>query len=335
MRTSPEKRPYRAGRQGMTTAAIVAVWTALAAGCSAPPAGVYQGYAEGEYVYVASPYAATLDQLAVARGQQVAAEAPLFRLEQAAEVAALREAEARLNTAQARLANLEAGRRKAEVDAVLAQKQAAAAARELASLQLRQQEKLRASGFVSQARLDEARATHRRDVAQVAESEAQLRNARQSVGREGEIRAATTEVEAAREQVAQAQWRVDRKSASASAAALVQDTFYSPGEWVPAGSPVVSLLPPGNIKLRFFVPETLVGSVKIGQGVSVACDGCGPPISAVVSFVAPQAEYTPPVIYSKESRAKLVFLVEAKPRMDDAVRLHPGQPVDVSFSAKE
>jgi HlyD family secretion protein len=308
---------------------------ALAAGCSAPHSGVYQGYAEGEYVYVASPYAATLDHLAVARGQQVAAQAELFRLEQAAEAAALKEAEARLKTAQARSDNLETGRRKAEVDAVLAQKQAAAAARELAGLQLRQQQKLRAAGFVSQARLDEARATHRRDVAQVAESEAQVRNARQSIGREAEIRAAATEIEAAREQVAQARWRLDRKSAAAPEAALVQDTFYSPGEWVPAGSPVVSLLPPGNVRLRFFVPESELGGLKIGQRIAAACDACGQPIAAVVSFVAPQAEYTPPVIYSKESRAKLVYLVEAKPQAEDALRLHPGQPVDVTLAAKK
>ncbi|MGB0126098.1 MAG: HlyD family efflux transporter periplasmic adaptor subunit [Rhodocyclaceae bacterium] len=313
----------------------LALWAALAAGCSAPPSGVYQGYAEGEYVYVASPYAATLDHLDVARGQQVVPNAPLFRLERAAEEAALREAEARLKTAEARLANLETGRRKAEVDTVVAQKQAAAAARQLATLQLRQQEKLRAAGFVSQSRLDEAKAGYRRDTAQVAESEAQLRNARQSLGREQEIRAARTDVDAAREQRVQAQWRMDRKSAAAPAAALVQDTFYSQGEWVPAGSPVVSLLPPGNIKLRFFVPETTVGAVKVGQPVSAVCDGCGPPITAVVSFVAPQAEYTPPVIYSKESRAKLVFLVEARPRAEDAARLHPGQPVDVSLAAKE
>lgn len=334
MKSGSDRSLGRAAHGALRRAGALVICAALLAGCSAPPSGVYQGYAEGEYVYVASPYAAILDHLGVARGQQVAAKAPLYRLEQAAEEAALREAEARFKTAQARLANLAAGKRAAEVDAVLAQKQAAAAARELAALQLRQQEKLRSSGFVSQARLDEARAAHRRDVAQVAESEAELRSARQSVGREGEIRAATTDVEATREQVAQARWRLDQKSAAAPAAALVQDTFFSPGEWVPAGSPVVSLLPPGNIKLRFFVPETELGAMGIGQRVFAACDGCGQPIPAVVTFIAPQAEYTPPVIYSKESRAKLVYLVEARPQGEDAVRLHPGQPVDVTLPEK-
>jgi HlyD family secretion protein len=98
---------------------------------------------------------------------------------------------------------------------------------------------------------------------------------------------------------------------------------------VPAGSPVVSLLPPANIKVRFFVPEPRLGTVKLGQSVSVRCDGCARPVAATVSYVAPQAEYTPPVIYSRESRSKLVFLIEARPAPGDATLLHPGQPVDV------
>lgn len=318
-----KRRMVRVGFGGGAAAAL------LLAACAPSPSGVHQGYAEGEYVYVASPYAGTLDALRVSRGQQVAADVPLFHLERAAEEAALQESQARLKTAQARLANLETGRRKAEVDAIRAQRQAAAASRTLAASQLGQQEKLHASGFVSQAGLDQAKASYDRDLAQVAESEAQLRNARQSIGREAEIAAAKTDVDAAQAQVAQAQWRLDQKSARAPLAGLVQDTFFTQGEWVPAGNPVVSLLPPGNIKLRFFVPESLVGALKPGQAVAVSCDGCGQPISAGISYIAPQPEYTPPVIYSKESRAKLVFLVEARPAKQDAIRLHPGQPVDV------
>lgn len=165
------------------------------------------------------------------------------------------EAQARLNTAQARLANLEESRRRPELDALRAQVASAVVARELSALQLKQQEKLRAAGFVAQSRLDEAKASMDRDTARVAEAQAQLRNARESVGREAEIKAAQTDVEAARAQLAQNQWRLDQKAQAAFEAALVQDTFFSQGEWVPAGSPIVSLLPPRNIKLRFFVPE--------------------------------------------------------------------------------
>jgi HlyD family secretion protein len=94
---------------------------------------------------------------------------------------------------------------------------------------------------------------------------------------------------------------------------------------------VVSLLPPGNVKVRFFVPEPKLGGVKVGQRVALACDGCAPSLGATISFIAPQAEFTPPVIYSKDNRAKLVFLVEARPSAEDAVKLHPGQPVDVTL----
>jgi HlyD family secretion protein len=85
------------------------------------------------------------------------------------------------------------------------------------------------------------------------------------------------------------------------------------------------------VKLRFFVPETVVGSLKVGQPVIARCDGCGSPIEAKVSFVSRQPEYTPPVIYSREQRAKLVFLIEAKPEPASAVLLHPGQPLDVEL----
>ncbi|HSD62088.1 MAG TPA: HlyD family efflux transporter periplasmic adaptor subunit [Burkholderiales bacterium] len=318
---------------GRSAAALaLALPVLLAAGCSDTARNSYQGFAEGEFVFVASPIAGNLEKLAIARGQTVGKDAPLFELEHASESAAVAEARARLGTAEARLANLEAARRKPELDALRAQVASAITARELSAIQLRQQEQLFAKGFVAQSRLDEAKAAHERDLARIAEAEAQLSNARQSIGREAEIRAARAEIEAARAELAQNEWRLGQKSAAAPADAYVQDTFFVQGEWVPAGAPIVSLLPPGNIKLRFFVPETVVGSIKAGQPVSVHCDGCGAPIPATVSFVSTQNEFTPPVIYSREARAKLVFLVEAKPQPGDATRLHPGQPVDVTFS---
>jgi HlyD family secretion protein len=117
--------------------------------------------------------------------------------------------------------------------------------------------------------------------------------------------------------------------ASAPLAAQVYDTYYTPSEWVPTAVPVVSLLVPGQVKLRFFVPEPVLGSIAIGQRVRAECSGCPEPIDATVSFVSPRPEYTPPVIYSRESASKLVFLVEAKPEPRQAALLHPGQPVEV------
>jgi HlyD family secretion protein len=92
------------------------------------------------------------------------------------------------------------------------------------------------------------------------------------------------------------------------------------------------MLPPQNIKLRFFVPETVLGSIRIGQTITAQCDGCGNPITAQITYISPQAEYTPPIIYSRESRTKLVYLIEARPTAEDAVRLHPGQPLDISLT---
>lgn len=301
----------------------------MLAACSPDSAKTFQGYAEGEFVHVGSPYAGTLERLSVARGTQVKQGDKLFVLERAAEAAASAEAEARAHTAEAKQENLTQARRVAEIAAVRAEVQAAAAALRLSSAQFQQQERLYAAGFIAQARLDESRANHDRDAARLAEAQAQLRTASESIGRREELKAAQTEVDAARAALKQVQTRYAQKEGIAPAAALVQDTFFRVGEWVPAGSPVVSLLPPENIKLRFFVPEGIVGSLRPGQAVAASCSGCDSPIAARISFISTQAEFTPPVIYSKESRAKLVFMVEARPVQQDALRLRPGQPVDV------
>ncbi len=109
------------------------------------------------------------------------------------------------------------------------------------------------------------------------------------------------------------------------------DTLYREGEWVGAGSPVVRMLPPANVKVRFFVPEGVVGRLKPGQAVRIRCDGCAAEVNANISYVANEAEYTPPVIYSNTRRDKLVFMVEARPAVEDGTKLRPGQPVEVAL----
>lgn len=302
-----------------------------ACGDSAPSR--LQGYAEGEFVLIAAPSAGTLQSLPVTRGQQVRAGEALFTLERTLEQGAAAEAQARVQSAEARLANLAAARRAPEIDTLRQQVVAAGAALALSDATLRKQQRLYADGFVSEARRDEAKAAYDRDAAQLAAAQAQLRNATQSIGRTQEIGGARAELDAARAADAQARTRYDDKALAAPSASLVADTYFRVGEWVPAGAPVVSLLPPQNIKLRFFVAEPMVGRLRIGDTVRVTCDGCGAPIDARIGFVSPRAEYTPPVIYSRQSRAKLVFLVEARPAAADAIRLHPGQPVEVALDA--
>jgi len=299
--------------------------------CSDKPPAAFQGYAEGEFVLVAAPFGGRLEKRYVNRGEEVAAGAPLFALEQENEKAARQEALERVRNAEAKLANIAAGRRKPEIEAVQAQEAQVAAARTLSENQLRQQKALYEKGFLSQAGMDTARSNYDRDIARVAEMEAQIRLARLAIGRDKEIAAAQADVDAARAVLAQSDWRLQQRAVAATAKSLVHDTLYSEGEYVNAGSPVVSLLPPGNLKMRFFVPETAVGALKVGQQVHAACDGCGAPIAAKISYISRQAEFTPPVLYSREQRAKLVFLVEARPAPADAAKLKPGQPLDVSL----
>jgi HlyD family secretion protein len=302
----------------------------LLVACSNEGPRSFQGYAEGEYVRVAAPFAGTLEVLAVKRGTQVKAGDPLFTLEQENEAAARGEARERLRNAEAQLANLQKGKRPSEIEAIRAQLAQAEAALALSTTQLKRQEQLVEQNFIARERLDEARATHDRDVQRVAELKAQLATARLAA-RPDEIKAAEHNVEAAKAALAQAEWKLDQKSVKSAVAGLVQDTYFVHGEWVNANQPVVSLLPPQNIKARFFVPERELGAIRLGQKLALACDGCPAPIPAVVSFISPQAEYTPPVIYSQQERAKLVFLVEARPAPEDAVKLHPGQPLEVRF----
>ena len=302
----------------------------LVFGCGPKADRPLQGYIEGEYVRVAAPFAGTLQQLSVRRGEQVASGAPVFALERENEVAARRQAEQQLQAAEARLANLRKGKRLPEVETVAEQLQQAKAARDLSAANLRRQQQLRASGFISAAALDDARTQLKRDEAQVASMEASVATTKLPA-REDEIHAAEADVRATREVLAQADWRLAQRAVSSPATGVVIDTYYVVGDWVSAGGAVASLLPPGNVKVRFYVPETALGRLQLGQTITAACDGCAAPVSAKIAFIGDRAEFTPPVLYSKDNRSKLVYLVEAKPSPQDAVKLHPGQPVDVTL----
>jgi HlyD family secretion protein len=306
---------------------IAAIWLTA---CSGEKSSAYQGYVEGEYVNVASPVAGRLDKLLVQRGQTIEAKAPLFRLDTEQELAAKQQADEQLNAAQAQLADLQVGRRKPEVAITRAQLAQAEAALEQAGLQLKRDEAQFDAGGIARAQLEESRANQAIKAARARELSGQL-DVTRLPAREDQIRAQSAQVAAARAAQTQATWRLDQKRAAASQGGLVADTLYREGEWVAAGSPIVRLLPPGNVKLRFFVPESAAAGLTPGRSVSVGCEGCGAGVAAVVSHVSSEPEYTPPVIYSNETRAKLVFLVEARPSVANAPRLRPGQPVSVTL----
>ena len=294
-------------------------------GCQKQEEGVWQGYVEGEYVLLASPYAGQLQKLFVRRGDQIEAGKPVFVLEQESERQARAEAEERVKSAQARLENLQVPMREPQIQALRESLNQAKAAKELSRVNLAREEELMKKGYTTKPRLDEARSNYVRDTARVKEAEEQLKNAQMPLGRQGELEGAQAEMAAAKAALAQADWRLEQKSVAAPVTGLVQDTFFVIGEWVGAGKPVASILPPGNVKARFYVPETVLSSMTIGRPIEIRCDGCQP-IDAKVSYVSSQAEYTPPVLYSKESRSKLLFLVEA--RLPNSP-LRPGQPLDV------
>jgi HlyD family secretion protein len=306
---------------------------ALAA-CHAPVADSWSGYAEGDYVYLAAPIGGQLDQLLVKAGDRVGRGDRLFALDAQAELAAETEARARLAAAQAQAADASKGRRADELAVTQAQLAQARSAAALAQAAWVRQRELVAQGFVSSSSMDSAQATLDQARAKEAELASSLRVARLPA-RNDQQTAAQAQVEAQAEVLRQSTWRLAQKQQDAPVDAQVAETFFQVGEYVLAGQPVLSLLPPGGIKARFYVPEAEVATVALGQWVSLSCDGCGDPVPARISRIATGPEFTPPVIYSNAQRAKLVFLVEATPRPAQAVRLHPGQPLDVKPLAGE
>ena len=299
------------------------------AGCGRKGSPAYQGYVEGEFVYVASPLAGRLEKLAVQKGAQVAAGAALFSLEQGAELAALREAAEGLRQAQARLADLRKGQRPSELAALEARLAQARSAAELAGLELDRATKLHQTTVLSDEDFDRTRLNHDSAAKLVAELAAQLDTA-QLGARSDAITAAQAEVARAQATLDRAGWSVAQKSQSAPRSGFVYDTLYREGEFVVGAAPVVSLLPPENIKVRFFVPEADFGALKAGGLVHVSLTGRPAPLDAHISYLSPQPEFTPPVLYNRDNRSKLVFMVEAVFDPTAARDLHPGQPVDVA-----
>ncbi|MBU6409891.1 MAG: efflux RND transporter periplasmic adaptor subunit [Verrucomicrobia bacterium] len=266
-------------RSGLAAACALAAF--LAAGCSRNPGIVFQGYIEGEYVYIAPPVGGTLTNLAVARGSHVKTGQLLFILDRSPQAAELRAAEKNLAQARANLA--------------------------LAQAEYVRRVNLRAvQRVISAEELDRARADRDAAAARAGSMQANLDKAR---------------------------WSWEQKAQYAPANAFVQDTLYRPGEWVPAGSPVVVLLPPANIKVRFFVPEPWLARLHAGEVVAVTFDGMPHPCSATIHYISSEAEFTPPVLYNRQNRANLIYMMEGSFSAADAPQLRPGQPVDVAVNS--
>ncbi len=287
-----------------------------------------QGYIEGDYTYVAPALSGKLEQLAVTRGDTVKAGQLLFVLDQQPEADQLKQAQKQLQQEQQTLIDIEKGQRPTILAGIVAQRGQAMAQLKLDRKTLNRYRKLFTKGFITKEELDTAQAAYDSDVKQIKEIDANLAEAKLGA-RENQIKAQAQVVKAAQDQVKQAEWSLQQKTKYAPVSGFVFDTYYRQGEFIPAGQPVLALLAPQNIRLIFYVPETILSQIKLGQKVQIGCDGCKTKTPATIYYISSNAEYTPPVIYSKDTRANLMYRIEAKIAPDVALTFHTGQPVDV------
>lgn len=289
-----------------------------------------QGFIEGRLTLVSSPKGGKLEQLTVARGDMVQKDELLYVLEDEPELFQLEGATAKFQEVDARLRDLEKGSRPSELDSLEAQITEIQYQLEEAELQLARRRELLKSKFIDQESVDKAA----RDVDVLRAKQTRLRSDLVTAklgGREDAIIAAGFAKESTRSDQKLNEWYISQKRGFAPGKAMVFDTFYRLGEYVAAARPVVALLDPGEIKAIFYIPETVLSTVLIGNAVSVYLDGEGEAVKGKISYISPNAEFTPPVIYSNETRSKLVFKVEASFDEEVSQKLHPGQPVEVEF----
>lgn len=287
----------------------------------------YLGYVEGETSLIAPPSAGRLLERPVDRGGRVKKGDRLFVIDPVVAKAEVARAEAALAEAKARYENTLTGKRQEEQDVIRGQRREVEASLALAEVELKRQAQLLERAYTTRQAYDQADAQVRQLRSRAASLAAQEKV--------GDLAARPDEIDAAKALIVQNQANVDQAKKKlddlmpvAPEDALVENTFFNVGEWVPAGSPVVSLLPDFRVKLRFFVPEEDVARARPGNEVSFTCDSCPSGLKATIIYVSPRAEYTPPVIYSQSARTKLVFLVEARPTKL-ATPLQPGLPVAV------
>ncbi len=285
------------------------------------------GYVEGESLYMSSSTAGAVSRVSVRRGQRVTAGQPLFALDAGPLVAQRDRAAAALAEAEARLDDARKGQRPQELAVFDARSAAAQAAFDQAQAEYNRIAPLVRQGIYAPARLDSTRAA-RDSAAANLRAVARQREAGTLGARPDAVRAAEAQVQQARDALAEARSLLDRTGPVAPTAARVEEVYYQDGEWAAANQPVVSLIPDGRVRLRFFVPEPTLSAYRIGQTVTFSCDGCPPDLTATIDYISPRPEFTPPVIYSRDSRDRMVFLVEARPA--DPRGLNPGQPVDVT-----
>lgn len=298
-----------------------------------PAAPLAVGYVEGEYVLLAPLETGQVRAVNVRRGARVESGQPVAKMERRDAEIAVARAEAALAEAEARLADLRQGKREEEIAVLEAALASAKAQQSEAERVETRTEDLFQRGIATQAERDKARTEAELASARVGEAEANLAVARLPARKQA-IEAAEKQRDQAKAALDEARWRLSERTLKAPSAGRVDDIVRNAGDLAGPSAPVISMLPDGAVKLKLYVPEVAFSSIAVGDRLNVRCDGCPPDLSATISYISPDPEFTPPVIYSIETRQKLVFLVEAKPANEATGRLQPGQIVDVSLAGE-
>ncbi len=309
------------------SATFAALMTALFPGWGDEAQPVYNGYVEADYVYVAPSVTGRIRLLDVAEGDEVTIGQFLFDMDASQQRAALRAATARVDQAGANLRNLETGSREAEIAVIRATLAEARAAQALAASTLTRTDNLFERGISTQARVDADRGALDQANAHVAQLEAQLEVA-ELPARSEQVIAAEATLKAAQAEKELAAARLDDMRTLAPVSGRVEKLFYTIGEVAPAGSPVLSILPPDALTVLFYLPETVRAGFAPGMVLALTCDGCAPGLDATITRMASDPQYTPPIIYSRDERHRMVFRAEA--RLAPGTGLLPGQPVTLT-----
>ncbi|MCR8547964.1 HlyD family efflux transporter periplasmic adaptor subunit [Salipiger sp. P9] len=298
-------------------------------GACADPGPLATGYVEGDFTLIAPVATAQIRGVTVTSGDTVAAGQVLVTMERRDAEIALARAEAALAQSESQLMDLQEGKRPAEIRAIEASLASAKAQAEDAARTRDRMVSLASRGAVTESQRDDAVTAATVAEAHVAQIEAELAVARLPARAQAiaAAKAAMTGAEAARDE---ARWNLDQRTLAAPAAGTIFDVIRHEGEIAGPSSPVLSMLAEGAVKLRLYVPETEFSQVSVGTLLAVNCDGCGAGMTARVTYVSDEAEFTPPVIYSLENRQKLVYLIEARPTLPSSLK--PGQIVDVSLA---
>lgn len=288
----------------------------------------YQGYIEGEFINLSTTYSGKLERLAVSRGNLVKKGQLLYIQDLEPQASDLLQAKAQLQQEENRLLDLLNGQRRTVLDAIIAQKEQAEAKLQFSIKTLNRYRQLYKQGVIDKASVDQAQSDYDNNLNQVNQYQSNLEEAKLGA-RQNAIQAQEAAVAAANAATIKAAWELQQKTTVAPTEGIIFDTYYKVGEFVNTQQVVLALLSPYDVKVVFYIPEPKRSILSLGEVIYFSCDQCKTRMQATINYISPEAEYTPPVIYSRESREKLVYRVEAALALTEAKQLHPGQPIDV------